>query len=270
MQRDVRRKPGEGDLDMTTTAAAALSLAALAKSHSTVAARLSNEVKSTYATLELGAEADGRGWEVGCKQLGLRARTSIFTTSPTMEQLVAFFRTPSEWIYISGHYHGDYGRLYSREHGLDDGGIQINFFDDFVDVAVPGEKRRLTKASGDFRLHLGCRLVVLAACSTLRVEYHVRTLRALFGKPVLLGYGSKTDKLVNNTMMGGGLIPNAFFGRVRRKRAQNDPNAARDAWLETANANYGGSAPADKFRAVDADGQQWTLSRGNIVKGAKL
>lgn len=257
-------------LPAQTAALGAVTAAAAARSNSLVAARLGNEVKSTYATLELGAQEDGRGWETGCARLGLRARTSIFTTSPTMDQLVAFFQTPSEWIYISGHYHGDYGRLYSREHGLDDGGIQINFFDDFVDVAVPGEKRRLTKASGDFRLHLGCRLVVLAACSTLRVEYHVRTLWRLFGNPVLLGYGAGTDKATNNAMMGGGLIASAFFGRVRSKRAQNDRNAARDAWMETAKAHCGGGAAAGKCRAVDADGQGWTLSGGNIVKGFKL
>jgi hypothetical protein len=235
-----------------------------------VATRLSNALRSTYATLELGARADGRGWETGCAGLGLRAQTSIFSLSPTMEQLVAFFRTPCEWIYMSGHYLGDDGELYSRERGVRDGGIEIDFFDDAVDVTVPGEKRRLTKASGDFRLHLGCTLVVLAACSTLRVGSRIRTLRALFGNPVLLGYGAGTDAATNNTMMGGGLVANAFFGRVLGKRTQNDPNAARDAWLETANAKYGANAPADKFRAVDADGQQWTLSGGNIVKGAKL
>jgi hypothetical protein len=257
---------------MTIPAAAAPSLAALAKSHSIVAARLSNAAgaKSTYATLELGKQADGRGWETGCAQLGLSARTSIFSTRPTMDQLVAFFRTPSEWIYMSGHYLGDDGELYSRERGVSDGGIEIDFFDDAVDVTVPGEKRRLTKASGDFRLHFGCALVVLAACSGLRVQSRVRTLRALFDNPVLLGYGSGTNATINKTMMGGGLIASAFFGRLHSKRMQNDRNAARDAWMETANANYGSSAPEGRFCAVDADGQEWMLSRGNIVKGRRL
>jgi hypothetical protein len=245
---------------------------ALAKSQSMTAARQSNlaAAKSTYSTLELGATADGRGWETGCARLGMSARTSVFSLTPTMDELVAFFRTPCEWIYLSGHYFGALGRLCSKEYGVDAGGIDIYFFDDAVEVAVPGqEKRRLTKASGDFRLHLGCTLVVLAACSGLRVESRIGTLRRLFDKPVLLGNNSSTDKATNNVMMGGGVLASAFFGRVGRKRAQNDPHAARDAWLETANANLG-SATASIFRAVDADGQEWMLSRGAIVPGRKL
>jgi hypothetical protein len=253
--------------------AAAMSLAAAAKAHSMALGRQATAalVKSTCATLELGAQADGRGWETGCARLGVSARTSVFTTRPTMDQLVAFFRTPCEWIYISGHYLGSHGQLYSRDGGVSDGGTEIDFFDDAVDVTVPGETRRLTKAGGDFRLHLGCALVVLAACSGLRVDSRIRTLRALFGNPVLLSYGAGTNAGINNTMMGGGgLVATSFFGRLRSKRAQNDPNAARDAWMETANANYGGGALEDRFRAVDADGQEWMLSGKTIVKGRKL
>jgi hypothetical protein len=250
-----------------------LSLMALAKSQSMAAARLNNltAAKSTYSTLELGARTDGRGWETGCARLGMSARSSIFSLTPTMDELVAFFRTPCEWIYLSGHYFGSVGLLCSKEYGVSDGGIDIQFFADSVEVAVPGErKRRLTKASGDFRLHLGCTLVVLAACSGLRVESCIRTLRTLFDKPVLLGNASSTDAAINNAMMGGGLVASAFFGRVGSKRTQNDPHAARDAWLETAKANFGRGATANIFRAVDADGQMWKLSGGAIVPDAKL
>jgi hypothetical protein len=235
------------------------------------AARQSNlaAAKSTYSTLELGATADGRGWETGCARLGMSARTSVFSLTPTMDELVAFFRTPCEWIYLSGHYFGGIGRMCSKEYGVDAGGIDIYFFTDGVKVAVPGETRLLTKAGGDFRLHLGCTLVVLAACSGLRADSQIMTLRTLFDKPVLLGNASSTDKATNNTMMGGGVLASAFFGRVSRKRAQNDPHAARNAWLETANANLG-SATASIFRAFDADGQEWMLSRGAIVPGRKL
>jgi hypothetical protein len=190
-----------------------------------------------------------------------------------MDQLVAFFQTPCEWIYLSGHYFGSSGRFCSKEYGVPAGGIDIFFHDDAVDVAVPGERRRLTKAGGDFRLHLGCSLVVLAACSGLNVDGRINILRTLFGNPVLLGYSSGSNAMINNIMMGGGVTASSFFGRVRSKRAQNDPNAARDAWMEAASANLaklGGSGIEDKFRAVDADGQEWMLSGGNIVKGRML
>jgi hypothetical protein len=252
--------------------ASAMSLAAAAKAHSLALGQQAAEAvaaRSTYSTLELGSQADGRSWETGCARLGMTARTSIFGTKPGKDQLVEFFRTPCEWIYISGHYHGDYGYLYSRDRGVRDGGIQVDFFSDGVDVNVGGKQNWLTKG-GDFRLHLGCRVLVLAACSTLRVESRVRVLRALFNNPVLLGYGSGTNATTNAAMMGGGLIANSFFGRLRSKRMQNDPDAARNAWMETAKAKFGRDAPNDKFRAVDADGQMWTLSGGNIVKGPKL
>jgi hypothetical protein len=246
--------------------AAAMSLAAVAKNNSMALGRQAAEAvaaRSTYSTLELGEPADGRSWETGCARLGLTARTSLFGMSPRMDQLVDFFRTPCEWIYMSGHYYGDDGELFSNR------GIEIYFHSGAVDVNMPGDTRTLTKG-GDFRLHLGCRVLVLAACSTLRVESRVRVLRALFNNPVLLGYGSGTNATTNAAMMGGGLIANSFFGRLRSKRMQNDPNAARDAWMETAKAKFGRDAPNDKFRAVDADGQMWTLSGGNIVKGPKL
>jgi len=249
-----------------TAALGAVTAAAAARNNSLVAAQLSNAaaVRSTYSTLEVSAQRDGRSWEAGCVRLGMTARTSIFSQTPTMDELVAFFRTPCEWIYLSGHYMYGSGRFYS------DKGVGMVFLDDGVSVTVAGEKRTLTKAGGDFRLHVGCTLVVFAACSALRQESHIRTFRTLFDKPVLLGYAAGTGVAINNDMLGGGGIAHAFFSRVRNKRAQNDRNAARDAWMETANAGFGGGVIEDMFRAVDEDGQEWTLSRKTIVKGRKM
>jgi hypothetical protein len=246
--------------------AAALSAAAAAKNNSMVAARLSNAaaVKSTYATLELSAQADGRSWEAGCTRLGMQAKTSIFSQTPTMDELVAFFQTPCEWIFMSGHFLYGSGKFYS------DKGVSIVFSDDAVDMTVGGERRRLTKAGGDFRLHFGCSLVVIAACSALHSDGRIRSFRTLFDNPVLLGYAAMCGVAINQAMLGGGFIANAFFGRVRNKRALNDRNAARDAWMETANAGYGGGAIESMFRAVDQDGQEWMLSGKQIVKGRKL
>ena len=247
-----------------TAALGAITAAAAARSNSLVAAQLSNALRSTYSTLELGAQKDGRSWEAGCVRLGMRSRSSIFSQTPTMDDLVAFFRTPCEWIYMSGHYLYASGKLYSDE------GVSIVFLDDAVDVTVAGEKRRLTKASGDFQLHVGCTLLVIAACSALTLESRIRTFRTLFDAPVLLGYARMCGVAINTAMMGGGFIANAFFGRVANKRAQNDRNAARDAWMETANAGYGGGDIEDMFRAVDEDGQEWKLSGKTIVKGRKV
>lgn len=246
--------------------AAALTAAAAAKNNSMVAARLNNAaaVRSTFATLELGAQSDGRCWEAGCRQLGMQAKSSIFSQTPTMDALVAFFQTPCEWVFMSGHFLYGSGKLYS------DKGVSIVFFDDAVEVTASGQRRRLTKAGGDFRLHFGCSLIVIAACSALTQDNRIRSLRTLFDNPVLLGYAAMCGVAINKAMLGGGPIPNAFFDRVRTKRVLNDRNAARDAWMETANSWYGGGDIEDMFRAVDHDGQEWMLADKQVVKGRKL
>ncbi len=243
---------------------AALTAAAAAKNNSMVAARLSNDaaISGTYATLDIGAPKDGRSWEAGCKQLGRTTRASIINDAPTMDQLVAFFRTPAEWFYMSGHFYAL--ELFS------DKPAGVTFSGGAVEVAVGSETRRLPKASGDFQLHLGCKLVIWAGCSTLKNDWEIRTFRTLFNNPVLLGYASMTGSGINDAMLGGGFITNAFFSRVRTKLAQNDRNAVRNAWMETANWGYGGGALESKFRAVDADGQEWMLSGKKVVAGRKL
>ena len=71
-------------------------------------------------------------------------------------------------------------------------------------------------------------------------------------------------------MLGGGFIGAGkhFFDRVAGK--DTDPQGVRDAWMETAKFGYGGGKNESKFRAIDLDGREWRLLKGEIRPGRRF
>lgn len=207
-----------------------------------------------YSTLDLGDGADARLWEAGCQRIGMSGEHSLIGARPTAEQLAAFFGGWPDWIYFSGHFapmslYGDFAA--------------VDFKSDGATVLAGSEpSRELLKNATEFRLHEFCSVVVWGACSVLRDDIAIRTLRQLFANPLLLGYAAKCGIAINKAML------ERFFQRVQP--GQNGPKAILDAWMEAANSFYGGGPIEDMFRAVDVIGQEWKIVGKKIVKGRKF
>jgi hypothetical protein len=218
----------------------------------------------SFSCLDIGNPRDGRSFEKGCRErLGMPVDTSLLKTNPTLDELTQLFQKFPDWLYLSGHHIPK--TLYN------DYGVAIDFTASGVNLSVNDQKKTLSKATGDFRVHVTCTLLLWGGCSALRDSTTVKFYRALFDNPVMLGYAAGTGWRINDAMLsGGGFIAKDFFARVREKMDNNEPNAARNAWLETAIAGYGGTAMESMFRAVDMDGQEWQLEGKKIKKGRKF
>lgn len=216
----------------------------------------------SFSSLDIGNPIDGRSFEKGCRErMGMRAETSLLKTDPTLDELADIFRNYPSWLYLSGHHIPL--TLYN------DFGVNIDFTPAGVELTVNGQTRTLSKAAGDFNVHVSCGLIIWGGCSALRNTETVKIYRALFDNPVMLGYAGGTGFQINNAMLGGGFIRKDFFARVE-ELSGGDPDTLRHAWLETANWGYGGTDMEKLFRAVDEDGQEWQLENKKITKGRKF
>lgn len=216
----------------------------------------------SFSSLDIGNPIDGRSFEKGCRErMGMRAETSLLKTNPTLDELSQFFENYPSWLYLSGHHIPL--TLYN------DFGVSIDFKATGVELTVNDKTKTISKVTGAFKVHVSCGLIVWGGCSALRNPDTVKLYRTLFDNPVMLGYAASTGYQINNAMLGGGFIRKDFFARVQ-ELSGNDPNALRNAWLETANWGYGGSDMEKLFRAVDEDGQEWQLESKKITKGRKF
>lgn len=209
--------------------------------------------------LSLGTRQDATAWQNGCRNLGIGTSvTPITTPNPTMTTLKSFFVSSSHWLFLAGHYAGT---LYN-----DAGSVEISFLDGGVDIDAAGESAQLRRADCTFSLHETCSLILWGGCSVLGRPNDVRTMRRLFNQPLMLGFAGLTGWRIVNAMLGADFIPanRAFFSRISNP---GDAAEVRDAWMETALWGYGGGTMEDLFRAVDPDGQEWKLSKKQIVKG---
>ncbi len=169
------------------------------------------------------------------------------------------FQSRTEWLYLAGHYSGQ--QLYSE-----DSDTTVTFNNGSIDVTAQGQTAQLKKSDGTFTLHNHVKVIIWGGCSMLGYEDDVKMMRDLFGpNHVMLGFAGLTGWRIVQAMFGGGFIPKrqSFFARLT---ARSTPHEIVCAWMETAQAGYGGGDIENKFRAVDEDGQAWRLSNKRIVK----
>lgn len=207
--------------------------------------------------LSLGTRKDATTWAKGCTRVGFDVPLPIKQPNPGVQQLRRFFGTSPEWVFLAGHF---------GEHTLfnEDGSVQIEFASGHVECTAGGKTEKILKNRG-FSLHADCRVVLWGGCSVCHSEHTVRTLRALFGQHVMLGFAGSTGWRVVDAILGGGFITKEhFFERVRDKC--DDLAAVRDAWMKTARAGYGNGRLEGIFRAVDPDGQEWILRKGELMR----
>lgn len=213
--------------------------------------------------LSLGTRKDATTWEKGCKNLGLDTPHPIKKGSPTMNELRAFFKSEPQWVFLAGHF-GDL-TLCNEEQS-----VTVTFATDGVTLAVEDETTVLRKGTEDFSLDANCRVVLWGGCSVCSDERTIRTMRTLFGPHVLLGFAGRIGRKMVDAMLGGGFIGAGrhFFDRVAGK--DGDEVSVRDAWMETAKFGYGGGKVEWQVRAIDPDGREWKIQKGQIKPGRRF
>jgi len=176
-----------------------------------------------------------------------------------MEEIKTFFTSDLNWLFLAGHFSG--GTLYNdaEYRGSRSGNVKVRFLDNGVDVSVGRAEASLRKSDGTFTLQDSCMVILWGGCSTLGVPEDVNTMRALFDKPLMLGFSGRTGWRIVSAMLGADFIkpPNAFFDRISKPE---DLIQVRKAWMDTAKWGYGGNAKIENiFRACDPDGKEWRL-----------
>lgn len=192
--------------------------------------------------------------------MGFDAPNPIKKGLPTLDELQAFFKSKPEWIFFAGHF-GDF------ELSNEDGSVTVAFAADGVVLSVGGGTIQLKKGTEEFSLDAKCEVVLWGGCSVCSSDATIRTLRALFGPHVLLGFRGTTSWEMVDAMLGGGFIGAGkhFFDRVVGR--DSDALGVRDAWMQTAKLGYAGTKAEPKFRAIDPDGREWRLLKGDIKPG---
>jgi len=213
---------------------------------------------TTFSTFVLGSRRDASDWESGCQGLGFRPLQSVRTGHVTLATAQSFFRSSPEWLYMAGHYAGQ--QLYSENSET-----TVSFSNDSIGLTTTNGSATVKKADNTFGLHKNIKVVIWGGCSLLGNADEVEMMRSWFGEHVMLGFAGLTGWRIVQAMFGGGFIPKnkSFFARLSRNPSSDE---VVKAWMETAQLGYGGVEMESKFRAVDAEGQGWQLSRKQIVK----
>lgn len=194
--------------------------------------------------------------------LGVAKGMSITKAEPRLHDMITFFRTPSNWVYFSGHHISSMG-IFNR---LNDTTAGFRFYPNRVEVYALDGERTLRKGR-EFTLHLANPQVLLfTGCNICSSNDVIQTIRTLFDSPLILGYdGSSnwrfTRKVFTGTHYGpkGVLMPKRrlatdFFEELA-DRPITDLEHVRDCWIRVARDSYpGGPNIRAKFTAIDPDG----------------
>jgi hypothetical protein len=217
--------------------------------------------------LSLGTRRDASTWQTGCESVGITAELPIKRPAPSLDQLKRFFKSSPNWIFFGGHFLSYDVSLLNDEALHSSDGEAVLFEKEQVVVKIGDQRTPLQKTTGDFALHKQCSVVLWGGCSVCTNLDTMRTMRALFGAHLLLGFSNTTGPDVIDAALGGGNGPKPnFFERV--KEGVEDLSKVRDAWLET--AKWWDASMQTRFRAIDPDGQEWQLTGGSIARGRKV
>lgn len=210
------------------------------------------------SVLSLGTRKDADLWSATCASaLKYTSRHKFTKPEPSLDEIRAFFGGSEEWLYIAGHFtHASH--LYNETES-----VKVRFANDRVTVTHPDKTDVVLKKGSDFQQHKKVKVIFWGGCDVHSSAETVRTMRALFGNPLMIGWHGTTGWQILHSVMGGfgnkpPHSPRSFFDRVATNPA--DPNAVKDAWLETAADTTWGkpddSGPAYKkrFSVITPDG----------------
>ncbi len=234
-----------------------------------------------YATLSLGTTAQPGIWNKRCTELGLVQMFSSIKLKTPAEEIRSFFGTRADWVLMSGHSDGSdlYGDTmppflqFKRDHT-----IEI--------MADDGKTRTTLDPKSDaFRMNSVKVLFFTGCCIFLEQTgydlWALKVIRAIFGKPVILGTSFLTGRGYTQTMFDGLNDSNPGFFKHYKDNG-GDPVAA---WMETARKIYGNAKPDEKypilrdgkgvsaeenFRALDVNGQEWMIRDKKLIKARNI
>jgi len=206
----------------------------------------------------LGTRGDATTWEKGCKALGFDAPSPIKKSSPTMDELKAFFASSFDWVFFGGHFASR--RLYNAS-----GSVGVRFAATGVTLEVGSETATVAKKD----LRLQPRLILWGGCSTLGNNDLVRDLHTLFGDHTMIGFKGLTGWRVVDAALGAGFMKGNkhFFTRVEAGSSSADLTMA---WMQTGALGWGGGDLENRFAAVETDGQRWILRDKVVVRDSDL
>ncbi len=232
--------------------------------------------------LTFGPSRNARIWNRELARLGVSNGAAIMQDGPRMQTMVEFFRTPSNWVYFSGHHSS--AHLRNRVSSLSST-AGVRFFRNRVEVYSQGPRgtrieRTLQKSQG-FRMHTATPQVLFwGGCNVCAERRTIQVIRSLFNNPLILGYAASsgwkiTHKMFTGRHIGPGGEPirrlqgsTDFFNELSTG-SLGDVEHVRNAWLRTARANYRGKWRS-KFRAIDPTGQEWLPGKKERKEGREF
>ena len=219
------------------------------------------------SVLSLGTRMDARYWYAQCqRQLRFQAGVQVTTPRPSLRAMQSVFGRADDWLYLAGHFRG---YLYNH-----DDSTSVTFAADRVTLKN-GDDEAVLKRDDGFKQHGKLSVLFWGGCNVHSDAATVRTMRALFGAPVMVGWHDLTNRFIMLIVMGGmgNKHPNPlrdFFDRI--KTDPTDLEAIRNGWLQAGfDADWGkpesGLPYKQRFSVVDRNGQEYILGEDGIIKG---
>lgn len=214
---------------------------------------------ATTSVLSLGTRKDAGYWsDTAASALNYNSTHKITAPKPSLTDIKKVFAASDEWLFLGGHFtHSSH--LYNE-----DGEVSIRFETNGVKVTHPDGTLTLKKGTG-FKQHGNLKALFWGGCDVHSNSSTVKTIRKLFGNPLMVGWHGTTGWEVLYSVMGGygNSAPHStrdFFDRVRSK--PSDATTVRKAWLDTAGSTtWGAATPSfeSRFSVIMPDGSEHKL-----------
>lgn len=212
------------------------------------------------SALSLGTRKDAGYWSDICaKELSYTAKNKITTPVPTLQQIKTFFAGSEDWLFLGGHF-ASTDHLYNEAET-----VKIRFEESRVVVNHPDGAGIALQKNDGFKQHEKIKVLFWGGCDVHSDDNIVRTLRTLFGSPLMIGWRGTTGWEVLYSVMGGfgNAAPHSsrdFYTRVSSN--PTDPITVKDAWLDTAkDTTWAAAAPSfeSRFSVFMPDGTEKRL-----------
>jgi hypothetical protein len=222
---------------------------------------------ATFSVLSLGTRRDAKQFRKGAtEKLGLSTGSVLNAPKPPLDDIKKLLARTDDVLFLAGHFNNN--SLYNEDHSID-----LAFEANKLTIKYDTQTAVLNRGA-EFK-QTKCKFVIWGGCSVCNDTSTIATMRALFGKHVLIGWIGVTGWEITDIMFGGKgkasadpepgstfAVPN-YFDALGGSIA--DPAALWKEWLKVAKAIAWGNDPGgkpylDRFCAVDIDANKHTAS----------
>lgn len=213
------------------------------------------------SVLSLGTRKDAGYWsDTAASTLNYTSTHKITAPKPSLADIKRVFSASDDWLFLGGHFtHASH--LYNET-----GDVMIRFESNQVKIDHPDGAVTLKKGN-DFKQHGKLKALFWGGCDVHSSAATVKTMRALFGNPLMIGWHGTTGWEVLHSVMGGygNSAPHStrdFFDRVKSNPL--DAITVRKAWLDTAgDTTWGSATPTfeSRFSVIMPDGSEHKLPK---------